>query len=81
MLTNLIANERAREMEIRQQERQQGIEQEKQVRKIEVTETVKSFLGMGLPVEQVAKGMSLTVEEVERIKNELSGQNAVVKVL
>ena len=71
MLSDLIANEkkrereiRKREMEIRKQEREQGREQER-------VETAKRFLGMGLTVEQVAEGSCLPIDEVEKILNGL----------
>ena len=44
---------------------EQGIEQGIELEK---TETAKALLGMGLTVEQVAKGTRLPIEEVERIK-------------
>ena len=64
MLVDLIANEKRRE--------QEWIRQAKVEAKIEAAkETAKTFLEMGLTVEQVAKGTRLTIEEVEKIKKEL----------
>ena len=64
MLSNLIANERIRERQIREEERQQATELQK-------VKTAKALIGMGLTVEQVAEGTSLPAEEIERIKAEL----------
>ena len=60
MLSNLIANEKKREREIRKQEREQ-----------EKVETAERFLKMGLTVEQVSEGSLLAIEDVERLKNDL----------
>ena len=57
MLSNLIANEKKREKEWFRQA---------------LIETAKRYLEMGLTIEQVAEGSCLTVEEVEKIKNDLN---------
>ena len=69
MLSNLIANERVRERQIREQERRRGIEQGIELEK---TETAKALLRMGLTAEQVSRGTRLTIEEVKKIKELIS---------
>ena len=65
MLSDLIANEKKREKEIRREAREQG-------RELEKIETAKRLLGMGLTFEQVAEGSRLTIEEVRKLKTGLN---------
>ena len=69
MLSNLVANEKIRAEQLRQEGIEQGIERGIVLQK---AETAKAFLMMGLTVEQVAKGVYLPINEVEDIKRNLS---------
>jgi predicted transposase/invertase (TIGR01784 family) len=61
MLTNLVANEKRRAKQLIKQGRQE-----------ERLETAKALLDMGLPMEQILKATRMTIEDIERIKKELS---------
>lgn len=53
---------------VKKQERQQGRLEERAKAEAEKLKSALSFKNMGIPVEDIAKGLGLTVEQVERLK-------------
>jgi predicted transposase/invertase (TIGR01784 family) len=58
-----------REFEYREKLRRDAMSRERRARREEKAEIARSFLEMGMSVEQVAKGTKLTIAEVEKLKS------------
>ena len=71
-LRELSADERARDLyERREKARRDMAAREKWARQQGIIEVARNFLGMNIPIEQIAMGTGLTVEEVENLRTSL----------
>ena len=67
-LRELSADERARDLYERREKARRDIAAEKKwALKQQQFEIARNFLGMNMPIEQIATGTGLTVEEVENL--------------